>query len=371
MNIGFNRGVAWSHTVSTARRFTPYELELRRRAPRPTTGVDGRPVAMRKRTVRVRVRGGGFRRHTFYSTRWGPVFSFSPGGPDVDGRARVRARRRQRRQLPAPQPVGRIRQGAVGPRPASARTARCRATRGSTRSRPTRAGAPTTPTSRWCRTSTPRCSAAARPTTRSRGLLVTQGVMLLDGTRAACRWKRDRDALAPGIIGPKALPRVVRRDYVENSNDSYWLPSARFRLPGFARIIGGEETQRALRTRLGLMQAEQRLAGTDGLGPAGFTLPHAPAGRVRQPQPQRRAGARDATVVGVPASGRADLARGVRGARRLGRPRRHRLARRGAVARVLVGRSSAACRGRFRSTRTIRSDAARLRRRRGDRARAR
>ena len=31
---------------------------------------------MRKRTVRVRVRGGGFRRHTFYETRWGPVFSF-------------------------------------------------------------------------------------------------------------------------------------------------------------------------------------------------------------------------------------------------------------------------------------------------------
>ncbi len=28
VNIGFNRHVAFSHTVSTARRFTPYELEL-------------------------------------------------------------------------------------------------------------------------------------------------------------------------------------------------------------------------------------------------------------------------------------------------------------------------------------------------------
>ncbi len=59
---------------------------------------------------------------------------------------------------------------------------------------------------------------------------------------------------------------------MENSNDSYWLPSARFRLTGFPRIIGPEDTQRLYRTRLGLVQAEQRLAGTDGLGPAGFTL---------------------------------------------------------------------------------------------------
>jgi acyl-homoserine-lactone acylase len=59
---------------------------------------------------------------------------------------------------------------------------------------------------------------------------------------------------------------------VENSNDSYWLPSARFRLEGFPRIIGPERTNRLLRTRLGMLQAEQRLAGTDGLGAPGFTV---------------------------------------------------------------------------------------------------
>jgi acyl-homoserine-lactone acylase len=112
-----------------------------------------------------------------------------------------------------------------------------------------------------------RCSTSAKAP-----LLLSAGVILLDGSKASCRWGNDRDAVVKGILGPKALPRATRRDYVENSNDSYWLPSARFRLTGFPRIIGPEGTQRLLRTRLGLVQAEQRLAGTDGLGPAGFTI---------------------------------------------------------------------------------------------------
>ena len=112
-----------------------------------------------------------------------------------------------------------------------------------------------------------RCSTSSKAP-----LLLSAGVILLDGSKKSCAWGNDRDAVAKGILGPKALPRATRRDYVENSNDSYWLPSARFRLTGFPRIIGPEGTQRLLRTRLGLVQAEQRLAGTDGLGPAGFTL---------------------------------------------------------------------------------------------------
>ena len=72
VNIGFNRDVAFSHTVSTARRFTPYELRLK--AGEPTTYlVDGRERRMRRRTVAV-CTPGGVRRHTFFETRWGPVF---------------------------------------------------------------------------------------------------------------------------------------------------------------------------------------------------------------------------------------------------------------------------------------------------------
>jgi acyl-homoserine-lactone acylase len=138
-------------------------------------------------------------------------------------------------------------------------------------------------------------------------LLLTQGVVLLDGSRSACAWKRDRDALAPGIIGPAGLPRARRSDYVENSNDSHWLPSARFRRSGFPRIIGAEGTQRLLRTRLALTMAEQRLNGTDGLGPPGFTLRTLQKVMFGNRNLSAEL-ARDATVAACTASGRPDLA---------------------------------------------------------------
>ena len=138
-------------------------------------------------------------------------------------------------------------------------------------------------------------------------ILLSQGVVLLDGSRSRCRWKNDRDAVADGIIGPRGLPRATRTDYVENSNDSYWLPSARFRIGGFPRIIGAEATPRLLRTRLGLTLAEQRLAGTDGLGPAGFTLDTLQQVMFGNRNLSAEL-ARDTTVSACQASGRADLA---------------------------------------------------------------
>jgi acyl-homoserine-lactone acylase len=69
----------------------------------------------------------------------------------------------------------------------------------------------------------------------------------------------------------------VRTDYVTNSNDSYWLANPEAPLTGFPRIIGDEGTPRSLRTRLGLVQVQERLAGTDGLPGKGFT-----AGRLWQ-----------------------------------------------------------------------------------------
>jgi acyl-homoserine-lactone acylase len=95
---------------------------------------------------------------------------------------------------------------------------------------------------------------------------------VLDGSRSDCEWGSDPDAAQQGIFGPSNLPSLFRNDYVTNSNDSYWLSNPEQPLEGFDRIIGDERTQRSLRTRSGLIMVEERLTGTDGRPGNAFTL---------------------------------------------------------------------------------------------------
>jgi acyl-homoserine-lactone acylase len=98
------------------------------------------------------------------------------------------------------------------------------------------------------------------------------GLPILDGSRSACNWGTDKDAIEPGLFGPSHLPHLFRSDYVTNSNDSYWLSNPHQPLTGYARVIGDVGTPRSLRTRIGLIMTQARVSGTDGLGPAGFTV---------------------------------------------------------------------------------------------------
>ncbi|HJP66677.1 MAG TPA: penicillin acylase family protein, partial [Actinomycetota bacterium] len=92
----------------------------------------------------------------------------------------------------------------------------------------------------------------------------------LDGSRSRCDWATDEDAIEPGLFGPSHLPWLKRRDYVTNSNDSYWLSNPHQPLEGFSRIIGDERTARSLRTRIGLIMTESRILGQDERGTRGF-----------------------------------------------------------------------------------------------------
>ncbi|SDN58486.1 penicillin acylase family protein [Allokutzneria albata] len=87
-----------------------------------------------------------------------------------------------------------------------------------------------------------------------------RGIAVLDGSRSTCGWGQDRDAVQPGTSGPASLPTLSRGDYVENSNDSYWLTNPRQPITGFSRILGTAETPRNPRTRMGLTAIEEQLA---------------------------------------------------------------------------------------------------------------
>lgn len=83
INIGFNENVAWTHTFSTAQRFVVYQLEL---DAQDDTGlsylVDGESQSMESRRVEVDVNVGGGNTVTFardfYFSSFGPMISI-PG----------------------------------------------------------------------------------------------------------------------------------------------------------------------------------------------------------------------------------------------------------------------------------------------------
>jgi len=262
--IGFNKDVAWTHTVSTGKRFTLYELKL---DPKDATVyiVDGQPRHMVARTITLPAESGATPlQHTFYSTVWGPVLSLPRAG--LGWTAEHAYAIRDANTL-------NVRSVATWMQIARARNVvDVRVALGNE-------GMP------WINTIAadrdgnamyadlsvvPDVSAAmlraCKPSPRAAALLNAAGLPVLDGSRGACQWARDDSAASPGIIAPAHLPVVVTPDYVQNSNDSYWLSNPDTApMADVSPLVGAIGTPQRLRTRSAIMEIRGRLAGTDGL----------------------------------------------------------------------------------------------------------
>ncbi len=253
INIGFNKNVAWSHTVSTAYRFTPYEY---RTLPGfPTTYLTDHGVKqLEKRPVTVTVKGKDGKlstvTKTLYRTEdgyvmdnpatlmgWTPISVFAMRDANgeqlrtIDSFLNMSKASNVKGLLAA--------QDAGGGIPWVNTIA---ADRDGNALYADHSVVPNVPNSLVNKCITPI------------GILTKQlaGLPVLDGTRARsdCAWKTDADASRPGILGPKNLPATIRRDWVANANDSYWLPNPKQTLEGYAGIIGSERSERTLRTRM-------------------------------------------------------------------------------------------------------------------------
>ena len=233
--IGQNRDLAWSHTVASAWRFTPFELTLVPGDPHSYL-VDGQPRPMKpvELTVKARTASGALedRTRTLYETEYGPMVTSILGLPlfpwtpvrgyalgdvnyenfrylnhflETDRAKSVRAYDRIEREIQGIPWVNSIAADRRG------------------RAYYSMDGAiPNVPDAKATG-----CSGAL-------GLAVfpLTGIPILDGSRSACGWDTDPDAVVPGIFGPAAIPRLFRRDYVENGNDSHWLSNPEQPLTG-------------------------------------------------------------------------------------------------------------------------------------------
>ncbi len=93
-----------------------------------------------------------------------------------------------------------------------------------------------------------------------------------------CELPESPGAIVPGILAGGEEPALIRNDYVENSNNSFWLANANSLLTGFSPALGGEEVDPGMRAQTGIDMVAQRMGTynsgvpTDGLSATpGFT----------------------------------------------------------------------------------------------------
>jgi len=254
--IGHTRGLAWSHTVATAWRFTPFKLALVPGDPHSYV-VDGEVKEMEATEVKV---AGETR--TIYSTEYGPMLDNLVGIPlpwtegsgfavkDVNAtNFRYLNHFLQNNRAQSVADYDRIQRKFQGIPWVNSIAADRKGNAYYTM----QGAIPYVPDDHALE-----CN-VLEPAFELLGLPV------LDGARSACDWLSHDEAAVPGTFPPEDVPTLVRPDYVTNGNDSHWLSNPEEPLTGFDRIIGIEEAERTLRTRLGLVQVEDRLAGDDGL----------------------------------------------------------------------------------------------------------
>ncbi len=270
VQIGFNHDVAWTHTVSTGKRYTLHELEL---VPGEPTRylLDGREEAMTPVTVAYGThdeQGSTLeKQHTVWNTHFGPVIHLPDAG------------------------LGWTETHAYALQDANAANMRAfdiwvgfnRAT-GVDDMKTTLAnlGVP------WVNTIAAdrhgnalyadvsvvpdvdadhlkRCA----PSDGAARLFEAAGIVVLNGSRTDCDWNPDPDSPVPGLLPIERMPVATRRDWVQNSNDSYWLTNPDIDWADMSPLIGPTNVPQRGRTRAGLQEIGVRLSAGDGIADHG------------------------------------------------------------------------------------------------------
>lgn len=266
VGIGHTDSIAWTHTVSTARRFGYYELALDPADPTKYM-FDGVSTPMEKMDVTVEVKDGEPVTHTFYTTRFGPVMETQVFPWSTTNAYAIRV---------IPQGLRSADQylamwQAKNVRELQAALAKYQATGFNTTA--VDAGGEAFYGDMGMMPNVPKeLGDACATSDLAKQQWATTRVPVLDGSKSECDWKTDADSSANGVFGASKTPQIFRNDYVSQMNDSYWLTNASAPMSGYSPLFGDEATARSLRTRLGLDILADRVAGTDGLGDPKFNL---------------------------------------------------------------------------------------------------
>jgi acyl-homoserine-lactone acylase len=247
INIGFNQHLAWTHTVDSSKHFTFYRLQL---DPKDSTRylLDGKSLPLDKQTLTVTVKQPDGQTqpisHVVYSSVFGPVVQW-PGKLDWDN------------------------QFAYSLRDANLENDRVLqqwyAMNQATSLKDLQASVHEIQGIPWVNT----LAADDQGQTLYMNLSVVPNVnadklarcsdpraglrmIVLDGSNSACAWDIDPNAAQKGIFASDKLPQLLRKDFVQHSNDSAWLANPAQPLSGFSPLISQDGQPLGLRSRFAL-----------------------------------------------------------------------------------------------------------------------
>jgi acyl-homoserine-lactone acylase len=101
--------------------------------------------------------------------------------------------------------------------------------------------------------------ARCAPSRPAAALLGAAGLVVLDGSRNDCDWRRDASSPVPGITPPERLPVAVRSDWMHNSNDSFFYSNPAQSWGAISPLVGDDIVRRP-RTRSGLIEVPELVA---------------------------------------------------------------------------------------------------------------
>jgi acyl-homoserine-lactone acylase len=255
--LGFNKDVAWTHTVTEARHFTLYQLALDPADPTRYM-VDGKSESMSAQTVTVPMpEGQAPVTRTLWSTRWGPVFVVPSRGITWSAQSAFAlkdANRGNQRGIETWLRIGEAKN--VGEVKAAVSET---------------LGIPWVNTIAADRngdalhadvTAVPNVSAAkAKACATPIAGLFAEFAILLDGSKAACDWDVAPGTPVPGLMPASDQAATVVKSWLTNSNDSYWISNPAFPHRELSPILGKYATPRSLRTRSNFTETAALVAG--------------------------------------------------------------------------------------------------------------
>jgi acyl-homoserine-lactone acylase len=274
--IGFNQQIAWTHTVSQAKRFTLYQLQLDPANPlRYKYGDSYRELTAKKIRIEV-LQANGERvplERTLYFSHYGPMLNLASLSPSL----------------------GWSTQSAVTFRDANALNGRltghwlalgkAKNVEQALDSFAQHQGIP------WVNTLAVDASGHAAYIDGSQVPLLSEtaerywaqasqspqlaaiwqdgaGSVLLPGSDPRFEWQQDARSKHAGTVPAALAPKLIRNDYLFNANSSHWLSNLSQPLEGYSLMYGPERTERSPRTRYNAQlitnSGHEKLAGSDG-----------------------------------------------------------------------------------------------------------